>query len=299
MSQELLIIALLIIGGFSLILWYLNNKLSNKDENKNETALLEWLKSTQRDLQELQKNLTQTLQQSDKNVTDTLQKSYQELNIRMDNAAKVIGELRDETGKFSEIGRSMKELQDFLNSPKLRGNIGERVLTDLVSQMLPKQTFSTQFRFQSGDIVDFVIKTQAGLIPIDSKFPMENFTKMASAEDPKRTSQQYQKAFTNDVRKHIRDIGSANISRPTKTPPTLPSCISPPKPFITRSPLICPKSTIMLRNIASYRFPRHFLRFFTHHSIKFRGSAYCQRGPSYFAQSYATFKRLLANLAKS
>ena len=196
MSQDLLIILGSLIGGFILVIWFLNRKLGAP---KTDQALTEWLKS-----------ITSTLQQSDKNVTDTLQKSYQELNQRMDNEAKVIGELKSETGKFLEIGRSMKDLQDFLNSPKLRGNLGETVLNELLSQTLPKQVFSTQYRFASGEIVDVVIKTQAGLIPIDSKFPMENFTKMNQAPTAKDKAE-LKKLFIRDVKKHIKDIAGKYI----------------------------------------------------------------------------------------
>lgn len=208
MPAEFLILILIIIAGFALVLWFLNQRLARGRE---DTTLTEWLKSTQSDLKQLQTDLTRTLQTSDKNVTDTLQKSYQELNQRLDSAAKVIGELKTETGKFTEIGRSMKDLQDFLNSPKLRGNLGEQVLTDLLSQILPASTFSTQYHFHSGDIVDAVIKTQAGLIPIDSKFPMENFTKMNQAET-KKEQQLINKMFINDVRKHIRVISEKYIN---------------------------------------------------------------------------------------
>lgn len=210
MEIGLILIISLLFLGFAIVIWFINKKLTQEKSDDSQQALTEWLKSTQSDIKDLQSTLTKTLQQSDKNVTDTLQKSYQELNQRLDNAAKVIGELKEETGKFSEIGRSMKELQAFLNSPKARGNLGEQVLKDLIDQMLPHQAYSTQYRFKSGDIVDAVIKTRAGLISIDSKFPMENYTKMVSAESKKETST-HQKQFQNDVRKHVRDISKKYI----------------------------------------------------------------------------------------
>lgn len=210
LSPEFLLIASLIILGFALVLWFINRKLSTRPDDSSQAAVLEWLKSTQADIKSLQQNLTHTLQRSDKNVTDTLQKSYGELNTRLDTAARVIGQLKEETGKFSEIGRSMKQLQDFLSSPKLRGNIGEAVLSDLLAQTLPKQTYTLQYRFPSGDIVDVVVKTQAGLIPIDSKFPMENFTSMTTSESAKEKGS-YKKLFIRDVKKHVKDISQKYI----------------------------------------------------------------------------------------
>jgi DNA recombination protein RmuC len=139
-----------------------------------------------------------------------LAKNTQALNERLDNAAKVIGSVQKNIGEFSEIGRGMKELQQFLQSPKLRGNIGEEVLKDLIGQSFPKNKFHLQYGFKSGEKVDAAIKTTAGIIPIDSKFPMENFQKMTKADD-KKEKQSAKRDFVNDVRKHIRDISKKYI----------------------------------------------------------------------------------------
>lgn len=211
MTGQLSLILATILLGFIALYFFLRRQLEAL-KPKEDTSLIEWIKSSQAtttslqsDLHKLQQDLTSSLQSGNKNVTDTLQKSYQQLHERLDTAAKVIGELKSETGKFSEIGRSMQDLQDFLNSPKLRGNIGETILKDLLGQMLPKQTFTMQHRFKSGDIVDAAIKTQAGIISIDSKFPMENFTKLNQAEEDS-DKKRYRAAFINDVKKHIRAI---------------------------------------------------------------------------------------------
>ena len=216
LSNEFIILIAIILAGFAVIIWFLNQKLSQEKKDDSQETLLKWLQTTQGDIKHLQSALTKTLQQSDKNVTDTLQKSYDSLNKRLDNAAKVIGDLKEETGKFSEIGRSMQDLQDFLNAPKLRGNIGEQILSDLLAQILPQETYQLQYKFKSGDMVDAVIKTQAGLIPIDSKFPMENFTKMNQAKT-KKEQNTFKKAFVNDVRKHIRAISTKYIKTTEET----------------------------------------------------------------------------------
>src|SRR6266851_2558803 len=99
---------------------------------------------------------------------------------------------------MSEIGRSMKELQDFLKSPKLRGNIGEQVLKDLISQIFPKNSFHLQYQFKSGDRVDAAIKTDAGILPIDSKFVMENFSKLVKAKTEEEIKL-FRRDFSRDV----------------------------------------------------------------------------------------------------
>ena len=200
MDQQtlLLIIGAIVVIGFFIFYKQLQ-ELKEKKEDKSQEVLMKWL-------QEMRGSL-------DKN-TETLEKRLEStnkaINERLDNAAKVIGMVGKEVGQMSEIGRSMKDLQDFLRSPKLRGNIGEQVLKELLGQFLPKQSFHLQYRFRTGDIVDAAIKTDNGIIPIDSKFPMENFKGMIKAETEveKKT---YEKEFTRDVKKHIDDIAKKYI----------------------------------------------------------------------------------------
>jgi DNA recombination protein RmuC len=97
-----------------------------------------------------------------------------------------------------------------LRSPKIRGNVGEQVLKELLSQILPKKSFNLQYTFKSGEKVDAAIKTSAGIIPVDSKFPMENFRKMTSAE-VEADQKSFKKQFDKDVKKHIDVISKKYI----------------------------------------------------------------------------------------
>lgn len=133
------------------------------------------------------------------------------LNTRLDSASRAIAELSKSVGEMSEIGRNMKELQEFLKSPKIRGNVGEQVLKELLLQSLPKNSFNLQYAFRSGEKVDAAIKTSAGIIPIDSKFPMENFQKMASAKTESEKDF-HSKAFEKDIRVHIDVISKKYIN---------------------------------------------------------------------------------------
>ena len=114
-----------------------------------------------------------------------------------------------ELGKVQEVGRGIKEFQEFLRSPKLRGNIGEQILRDLLEQILPKESFSLQYQFQEGQIVDAVVKTNQGIIPIDSKFPLENFKRIKAENSEEKTVGQ--RDFIRDIKKHIDDIAKKYI----------------------------------------------------------------------------------------
>ncbi|MDZ7260740.1 MAG: DNA recombination protein RmuC [candidate division KSB1 bacterium] len=161
--------------------------------------------------------LTQWLQEMrgslDRN-TEMLQRQLDSTNRaigdRLDNAARVISQVSKELGQVQEIGRQIKEFQDLLRTPKLRGQIGEQILRELLEQILPRNNFQLQYRFSQGQIVDATISTDKGLIPIDAKFPLENFKKFlsASTESEKQT---FLREFVRDVRKHIDSVSAKYI----------------------------------------------------------------------------------------
>lgn len=199
MSTELLIILVFLIGGFLTVIYILNKKLTDLTKSKTDEVLMEWLRSMQT-----------TINSSSSQTIKTLQENSRQLNERLDKAATVIKGVENEIGQMSEIGRNMQELQEFLKSPKLRGNIGEQILKDLISQILPKNSFFIQYEFKSGEKVDAAIKTDAGILPIDSKFPMENYQKMIKTKDTKE-KQDFEKEFFKDIKKHIDAISRKYI----------------------------------------------------------------------------------------
>jgi DNA recombination protein RmuC len=189
------LLILIVLIGFYL----LYRKISSLGKRTTDQGLIEWLKTMQG-----------SIDKSSVSMVKTLQENTRQLNQRLDQAATVIRDVEKEVGQMNEIGRNMRELQEFLKSPKLRGNIGEQVLKDLISQMFPKNSFFLQYEFKSGEKVDAAIKTDAGILTIDSKFPMENFQKMVKAES-KEEKTTFEKEFIKDIKKHISDISRKYI----------------------------------------------------------------------------------------
>ena len=156
------------------------------------------------------KEMRGSLEKNTEVVNERLLESNKTVNERLDKAAEVIGGVQKELGQMSEIGRRMEELQEFLRSPKLRGNLGEQILSDLLAQTIPQEKFSLQYQFREGQKVDAAVKTVGGIIPIDAKFPLENFRKYTQAED-EREKEGFEKQFVRDVKKHIKDISEKYI----------------------------------------------------------------------------------------
>ena len=210
MSLELLTLILIAIG-FAFLFFLLNKRLADLQKQRSDATLLEWLKTMQSSVDATNKTLNAAMQHNSAHMTRTLQENAKELNERLDRASAVIREVGKEVGQMSEIGRSMKELQDFLKSAKLRGNIGVQILKDLISQMFPKNSFHLQYQFRSGERVDAAIKTDAGILPIDSKFPMESFQRMMKHQGSQDEYVMLQKEYIRDVKKHVDAISKKYI----------------------------------------------------------------------------------------
>ncbi len=150
------------------------------------------------------------LNQNIQGMSSRIDATTKAIGERLDMAARVISGVSKELGSVQEMGRSMKELQDFLRSPKLRGNIGEQILRDLLEQYFAREHFDMQYKFRDGQVVDAIIKTDKGIIPIDSKFPMENVQKMLTAGNDDDHAA-YQHEFIKDVKKHMTDISKKYI----------------------------------------------------------------------------------------
>lgn len=210
MESNLLILLSVLVIGFGIIIFLLNRKISELKNQSSDRVIIEWLKTMQTSLETTNKTINQVLSANTENMVRTLQENSKQLNDRLDKAAQVIKTVGIEVGQMSEIGRSMKELQEFLKSPKLRGNIGEEILKDLLSQIFPQNSFYLQYQFKSGEKVDAAIKTDGGILPIDSKFPMESFQRMIKNNEEAQ-KEVLKKEFIRDVKKHIDNIAKKYI----------------------------------------------------------------------------------------
>ncbi len=121
-----------------------------------------------------------------------------------------VGELSEANKHVYDLGKDIVSLQEILRAPKLRGVLGEYFLKDMLSQVFPKGRYADQYRFKSGEQVDAVIMLDQLIIPVDSKFPLENFKKMAEAQD-QSAKDALQNTFVSDVKKHIDAIAKKYI----------------------------------------------------------------------------------------
>ncbi len=171
----------------------------------------------QKQLESLQNQLNDRL----KDGHELVSASQKNVSERLDSATKVVGDLQGKLGKLEEanarmleVGQDIRSLQEILKSPKLRGNLGEFLLSDLLGQILPKENFQLQYAFKNNDKADAVVRIGEKLVSVDAKFPLENFQRMVDATEESE-KKQFRKTFVSDVRKHI-DAIAAKYIRPTE-----------------------------------------------------------------------------------
>ena len=140
-------------------------------------------------------SITQQVNERLRETSQALQDAHKTVGERLDSATRLFGDVQKSLGRLEETHKEIREiskditrLQELLRAPKFRGEMGETLLGKLLEDILPKENIKLQHRFQNGDIVDAAILIGQNLIPIDAKFPLENFRRFSesSSEDEKK-----------------------------------------------------------------------------------------------------------------
>ncbi|MCL5035089.1 MAG: DNA recombination protein RmuC [Bacteroidetes bacterium] len=133
-----------------------------------------------------------------------------EANKLFSSLKQDFGELKESSNNMLQIGKQINELQNILSSPKLRGNLGETLLEELIKQVIPQGFYEFQYTFKDGSKVDAIIRTSERIIPIDSKFPKDEFERYVNAETEAEKNGALAR-FSKVVKTQIDDIAEKYI----------------------------------------------------------------------------------------
>ncbi|MCX5669531.1 MAG: DNA recombination protein RmuC [Candidatus Omnitrophica bacterium] len=150
-------------------------------------------------------------------MNQSIQEANKIIGQNLGSATAVFGNVKEQLGKLEEtnkqiiaISRDISSLQELLRAPKFRGAMGETLLENLLSQVLPIEHYQAQYHFKNGDTVDAVIRLGERLVPVDAKFSLENFQKMIEAAD-EPTKDSFRKKFIQDIKNRINEIAAKYI----------------------------------------------------------------------------------------
>jgi len=164
--------------------------------------------------------LQNQLNELNRTLDAKLGESTRAIREQFGESAKIIKEITQELTKVGEgqkqvmsVTEQLKSLQDILKNPKQRGILGEYYLETVLKNVLPPGSYQMQYPFSDGTIVDAAIFYQEKIIPIDSKFSLENYTRILEAKNESERKQ-YEEALRNDLKNRIDE--TAKYIKPTE-----------------------------------------------------------------------------------
>lgn len=193
-SIVLFILLIIIVG----LVFLFSNK-SRVDKNQSES------------IKDLERRITDLMISQLKEIRESQTGVSKQMNDQISSFTKEAVQIREDLKQVQEKVRDVSSFQEIFKSPKLRGQWGEALLEHILSQYFPKEIFKTQYLFSSGEQVDAILKLPNDkILPIDSKFPSENFSRMIESSE-KQEKEIFQKKFITDVKIHIDKISTKYI----------------------------------------------------------------------------------------
>ncbi len=200
----IVIIVLLILQGVGL--WFLfGRKTGEKSDDSSGLMLL------QQHIQDLAKTL-------DARVADSARATQESVHRQLSESTRIIKDVTEGLTKLDETNKQvisfadqLQNLQDILKNPKQRGILGEYYLETVLKNVLPPGSYQMQYPFKNGEIVDAVVFVKSRVVPIDSKFSLENYNRALETRDPAERDR-FEKAFKQDLKVRIDE--TAKYVRP-------------------------------------------------------------------------------------
>src|SRR4030042_5225758 len=188
MEQLMLPFLILIFIGFIIVIFLLIRKGSKKEESS---------------------LIMQQLNHMNQVLDNKLSESNKAIQSQFGQSHKIIQDVTEKLTKLDETNRQvvgfadqLKNLQDVLKNPKQRGVLGEYYLETVLKNVLPPGSYQTQYSFKDGTIVDAVVFVDKRIIPVDSKFSLENYNRILETSNPEERKK-YERAFVNDLKIRI------------------------------------------------------------------------------------------------
>ena len=182
MSSEVLLWVILVFVVFIGLYLFMSQKKSGNNES---VGLIK------QDLTSLNDGISKLKDSLQKELSDSNQLMQKSLSSQLQTSSKLVADVTqrltklDETNKrVVDVADELKSLQNVLSNPKQRGVLGEYYLQTVLENVLPSNSFQMQYRFKDGEIVDAAVFVDKGkIVPIDSKFSLENYNRLIEAKD--------------------------------------------------------------------------------------------------------------------
>lgn len=219
MEPTQIIAIVLLVAVLAILIYHSFFKTEKKDTTADQSMLL-----LQQQLQQLADTMDRRLGETNKAMQEgtrlqfreskeLIQEINREVNEQLRNVIQKTTEVSESSKQVFQVADQLKELQNILKNPKQRGVLGEYYLETVLQNVLPPDSFKMQFAFSDGEIVDAAVFVKDKVIPVDSKFSLENYNRLVEAADtPERDG--LEKLFLNDLKLRITE--TAKYIRPSE-----------------------------------------------------------------------------------
>ncbi|HEY5588789.1 MAG TPA: DNA recombination protein RmuC [Candidatus Paceibacterota bacterium] len=184
------ILIALVIGLF----FYLKKEPAEKDDKSTQLLLSQ--------INELSRTIDSKLGESQKEMNQSMRYQSTETSRIIADITEKITRLDETNKQVVSFADQLKNLQDILKNPKQRGVLGEYYLETLLKNVMPPGSYQMQYAFPDGTIVDAAVFVKDKVIPIDSKFSLENYNRISETND-KAEKERLEKVFINDLKNRI------------------------------------------------------------------------------------------------
>ena len=173
--------------------------LDQMNTNMNELS-----RTVDRKVGDLTKTVDTKIDQSSKNVQDSMRTQLSESSRLIREVTEGLTKLDQTNKQVVSFADQLQNLQDILKNPKHRGILGEYYLETLLKNVLAPGQYEMQYLFSNGEIVDAIVRVKDKIIPIDSKFSLENYNKLVEEKNP-ADKERLEKLFVNDLKMRIQE----------------------------------------------------------------------------------------------
>jgi len=209
MQNPLLIVLTTLLAATLILLYSTYKKIKEgqrpKEGDQNLFVML------QNQIQELNRLMEQKMSDNNKTMTETRDSLHQTIQTQFGQSVKIITDVTERLTKLDETNRQvvnfadqLQSLQDILKNPKQRGILGEYYLETLLKNVLPPGSYQMQYPFPDGTIVDAVVFVKDKIIPIDSKFSLENYNRLVEEKNETERGR-LEKLFVGDLKLRIQE----------------------------------------------------------------------------------------------
>jgi DNA recombination protein RmuC len=205
-TSLIILFAILVLALNASVLYFILRK--KPEAAKNDDSAMKLLLEQ---MNNLSRTMDQKIGETNRTMTESMKSQFGESQRLVDKFLREITSMTEKVTRVEETGKQMvgfadqlQNLQDILKNPKQRGVLGEYYLETLLKNVLPPGSYQMQYAFKDGEIVDAIVRVKDKLIPVDSKFSLENYNRLAE-EKNEAEKIRLEKLFVNDLKLRIQE----------------------------------------------------------------------------------------------